>query len=184
MIGVDIIDLSCSFSQSKYSLLDYKNRILNKVEYWFCDSFIDLDIIWAIKESSYKCYFKQTNNLFFNPKRILITSLDREKNIFSVQIDDHCYRGYFEINEKFIYAISFDREDRGEGVKVFIPPSNTASISEEFEFFFKAEPKLNAVTMHSCGFPSLFHQGSQAHSYSRSHHGAYYISVLLANSYN
>jgi hypothetical protein len=185
MIGVDIIDLSQSFSRSKYSLGDYQNKILQKSELAFCQSIIDLECIWAIKESAYKCHYKNTGVSFYNPKRILITQLDLHQRRFFVQIDDLSYAGSFQIGEAYVFAICHPQInqrslDLNTEERIFMG----AESSDEFNKFFNHEADQARFLFHEDGFPQSISLGSKLFSYSRSQHGAFFISVICPVQYN
>lgn len=185
MIGVDIIDLSCSFNQSKYSLQDYMNRILNKSEYSFCGTNIDLEILWAIKESAYKCHFKQTHISFLNPKKILVTRFDKNSNLFNVQIGERFYTGNFKVTENYVYSICFDNDSSNNKTEIFID-SNGGFLksTEEFDFFFKKSEDLASFSFHPTGFPDSIRFKAHYYPYSRSQHGSWYISAIMPNRNN
>lgn len=177
MIGVDIIDHSFSFRNSKYTLEQYKNRILNKSEFLFCTNWNELDILWAIKESAYKNHFKKTGFYFINPKRIMIVSLDLVERKFTVEIDEHYYSGTFEDKPEYVYAIC-----GGAGpVKLFLHKTNgLIDVPSELPPF-----SINHhIEYHPEGFPEFIVQEGSKYAYSRSHHGNYYISAMSAFSHN
>lgn len=178
MIGIDIIDLSCSFSQSKHSLQDYMKRILNKSEYSFCNTFSDLELSWAIKESAYKCFYKKTNRSFLNPKRILITNIDWSLYLFNACIEDEVYSGRFHIEDEYIYALCFDSES-STNTKVFLDSFNKPlNFRNELDFFTEKKDVPVNFQLHDTGFPQVLVLNNHSYSYSRSHHGSFYISAI------
>jgi hypothetical protein len=173
MLGIDIIDHSFSFRSSKYSLDQYKRKILNNAELFFCETWNDLDILWAIKESAYKNHFKKTGSYFINPKRIFIVDLNFTTGKFAVEIDENYYSGTFKDNPEYVYAVCGEDEP----VQLYL--------------FSKIEtpelpPYLNnsVIEYHSEGFPQFIVQGGFKYAYSRSHHGNYYISAMSTFSDN
>jgi hypothetical protein len=181
MIGVDVIDRSCSFQlNSKHSFTDYLSRIINTSELDFCDNWQDLDLIWAIKESAYKCYFKKNKQTFLNPKRIRITSIDRNELQFRVEIDEAYFTGRFKLTGDYVYAISTDEEDFANHVELFLLDDfkNTIQIQSEFGIH-NAEYLLNPE-----GFPEAIRKSEAVFAYSRSHHGKYYFSAISLTPYN
>lgn len=180
MIGVDIIDRSCSFQLNRrHSFTDYLSRIINTSELDFCDNWQDLDMIWAIKESSYKCYFKKYAQNFLNPKRIRITQIDRIKCTFRVEIDEYYFTGCFRLTGDYVYAISSDKDDFAEHVELFFLDQFSTSVQIQPEFEKKGDFKYNRI-----GFPEAVQSSDAIYAYSRSHHGRYYFSAISLTPYN
>jgi hypothetical protein len=151
----------------------------------FCQSIIDLECIWAIKESAYKCHYKNTGVSFYNPKRILITQLDLHQRRFFVQIDDLSYAGSFQIGEAYVFAICHPQInqrslDLNTEERIFMG----AESSDEFNKFFNHEADQARFLFHEDGFPQSISLGSKLFSYSRSQHGAFFISVICPVQYN
>ena len=184
MIGIDIIDLSCSFSQTRHSLDDYKNKILCKSEFPYCNSFSNLEYLWAIKESAYKCHYKKSGKSFLNPKKILITDLDWTLCTFNVIIEDLSYLGSFHATDEYIYSICFDNTRDTKDVRVFIG-SDMSHFNKDEVDFYSQKSKINASFQHhSMGFAQGLILGNNQFAYSRSHHGSYYISAITPYSHN
>ena len=173
MLGIDIIDHSFSFRNSKYSLEQYKSKILNKTESVFCETWNDLDILWAIKESAYKNHFKKTGSYFINPKRILIVELNLITGTFGVDIDENHYSGSFKDNPEYVYAVC------GEEIPVQLYLFNKTEQPEIASYLKDA-----TIEYHPEGFPQFIVQGASKYAYSRSHHGNYYISAMSVFSHN
>ncbi len=185
MIGIDIIDLSSSFDSSKYSLQAYQGRILNTSESSFCDTFNDLDILWAIKESTYKCYFRETGNSFLSPKKILVTFMDKKNGTFYTRIGTHFYKGRFYITSEYVYAISVGIHDRIDLMRVYLRDRKEGSDTcTEFDFFFQTGAPQASFCHHRTGFPESIRLGASEYPYSRSHHGSFFISVIAPGQDN
>ncbi len=180
MIGVDIIDLSCSFSGSKYGLEDYKRKILNPSEMDLCNDLLSLECIWAMKESAYKCHSAETGDTFFNPKRIWVTQLDLNTSRFHAEIGCRSYKGSFCITPEYIYAICFNLHSEDNQGRLFIKSgSSLASDQEEWTEFFTSPDHFTKYLLHDRGFPCAIEHKGHYYAYSRSHHGAYYISAII-----
>ena len=181
MIGVDVIDRSCSFQLNRrHNFTDYLSRIINTSELDFCDNWQDLDLIWAIKESAYKCYFKKSGKAFLNPKRIRITSIDRKQFRFRVEIDETYFSGRFKLTGEYVYAISTDQDDFATNVELFF--------LDDFKNAVQIHPEFGAknaeYVLHPEGFPEAVKNVQAVYTYSRSHHGRYYFSAICLTPYN
>jgi len=181
MIGVDVIDRSCSFKgKSKHSFADYISKIVNNSELDFCDSWEDLDLIWAIKESAYKCYFKKDAQSFLNPKKIRITRIDKQDCRFQVEIDEYYFTGHFKLTKDFVYVISSDKDDFALNVELFFLDDYTDAVYIQPEF----NQQGSRYMFHPLGFPQAIQQSEAIYAYSRSHHGKYYFSAISITPYN
>ncbi len=173
MIGVDVVDHSCSFHSGKYTLEQYKNRILLEDEMKYCNHWWQLDTLWAIKESVYKCNSQLTGKTFYNPKRIRIVLLDTQSSIFKAQADDLIFSGRYICTNDYVSAIcvtndSYARETQqyllnNELLNTVVPP-----------VFETSAPSKNIIT----GFTDKVRIGGRCYPYSRSHHGRYYFSAI------
>lgn len=184
MIGIDIIDLSCSFSSQPYSLSNYKKRILQQPEHEFCHQWIDLECIWAIKESMYKCHYQITGMEFYNPKRILITHFDPTNGLFAGNIDDAYYQGQFEYSQLHVFAIASPAGSFSYSSIFITHHSIMLCEANELAYYFKEEAPQAVFQFHAKGFPHQISIRCQRFDYSRSHHGAYYISVITPTQHN
>lgn len=171
MIGIDIIDRSCSFRNSKHSLEQCKSKILNEVEYSFCSGWNELDLLWAIKESAYKNHYKKTGSYFVNPKKITVLNMDYAGCKFSVAVEDSFYSGFFVNHSEYVYAVC------GIDIptKLILHKINSKQPSP-----FKIPHYLNnsVVEYHPDGFAEFVVYKATKYAYSRSHHGNYYISAM------
>jgi hypothetical protein len=180
MLGVDVIDRSCSFQLNRrHSFTDYLSRIINTSELDFCDNWQDLDMIWAIKESAYKCHFKKYGLEFLNPKRIRITQLDRPNCTFQVEIDECYFTGRFRLTGDYVYAISSDKDDYAERVEFFFLDQYSTAVQIQPEFEKNGLFRYNGI-----GFPEAVQCSETVYAYSRSHHGRYYFSAISLTPYN
>lgn len=178
MIGVDIIDL-CYPIKPQHSLEDYKKKVLNNFEYAFCQNQLELYCIWAIKESTYKCYYKNGGASFLNPKKILLTLVNFETGKFITHVEGNTYYGKLMVEEKYVYAICSAQDADTIPKDIYIGKNHPSmNLRDEWAFFFKNAYLKARYQFHPDGFPLGIEVGHKLYTYSRSHHGDYYISVI------
>jgi len=165
-------------------LQDYEKKILNPAEYAFCGTFEHLNIIWAIKESAYKCHYKKGGAGFINPKRIMISELNFLLQTFSVIVNDQYLKGYYRVSEKFIYAVCFDEHSSSCDTQVNIHMGGSTKKSVIDRITRLPLHRDIHLINHPEGFPVGLLHGEKQYDYSRSHHGDYYISAITPCPYN
>lgn len=74
-LGNDLIDLSALNQHPRAGQDRFRRKILAEEEYGPLlsagDPATDIWILWALKESAYKCYFQRTGRRFFAPKKFI-----------------------------------------------------------------------------------------------------------------
>lgn len=179
MIGVDIIDKKKSYSSSKHSFEALSNKILSASEQLFCTTSNDLNILWAIKESAYKAWSVMHSKEFINPKRIKVISFNDVTGEASVAIEQNVFNCRVTETVEYIYAIA-TIQTLWPSIVIYIEEvSPQRPVNERTHFFGKGSMQ-SSYLLASSGFPNGLRTGNQCYHYSRSHHGRFYLSAILA----
>jgi len=171
MIGVDVIDRSCSFNTGKYSLEQYTNRILNPEEKHLCNTWDELDVIWAVKESVYKCYSKITGGEFYNPKKIFIQHIQQHQ--FMAEVSGSMFNGEFYITTEFVQAISTSININTAQIQTYFSDANNVVVDE-----FNEDEATQYKAKVQRKFKDRVVINGKTYPYSRAHHGRYYFSAI------
>lgn len=173
MIGVDIVDFSSSFRSGKYSLDQYKSKILLKDEFKYCTNWNQLDLLWAIKESAYKCHFKQTGYPFNNPKKIHIIFLDPCHLVFKAVVNEQIFTGRYTLGDDHVKAVCTSDDSFATRTCDYIYNKSSLHVQEMPVFELSAQ-QMTPVS----GFVREVSVEGKCYPYSRSHHGRYYFSAI------
>ena len=74
MIGNDIVDLNLAKTQSNWERKGFLKKQFTDEEQLSIhssrNSFLEVWLLWSMKEAAYKCYSQQYQIRFFNPKKL------------------------------------------------------------------------------------------------------------------
>lgn len=107
MIGNDIVDLNLAKTESNWKRNGFLEKIFTEKEQEFINyaksSFEMVWLLWSMKESAYKIFFKQHSLQFFAPKRF---ECDINTSRNTVKIDDMVYDTTSTISNNSIHTIA------------------------------------------------------------------------------
>ena len=182
MIGNDIVDLNLAKTQSNWERKGFLEKQFTDVEQFSIlnskDSFLQVWLLWSMKEAAYKCYSQQYQVRFFNPKKLQCEIISATKGI--VKINQETYFTTSQITQDYIYTIASNKitKFKHQNIIQFREPKNASEIlKKQLKNNFNKEVKIVKIKI---GVPELvLHNEVLPHSISLTHHGnfgAYIIS--------
>lgn len=179
MIGVDIVDHSVSFTESKHPFELLKKKILLSSEWGFAATKHDLNQVWAIKESAYKVWSQHKKDVFQNPHNIQILANNMQAGKWIVSV-----KGFQILTDLMVmdtYSVAISRPLHCLCTySYFISSMHESVATHEWNHFFGVGPNHVECEFHELGFINRIKHQNKPFHYSRSHHGRYYLSAILA----
>jgi len=182
MIGNDIVDLNLAKTQSNWERKGFLEKQFTDEEQLSIlnseNSFLQVWLLWSMKEAAYKCYSQQYQIRFFNPKKLQCEIVSSTKGI--VKINHEVYFTTSYITEDYIYTVAKNQNSKIEHQNIFEfdEPENTSQLLRKY--LQNDFNKMVKIVKNTVGIPKLvFHNEVLPHSLSLTHHGnfgAYIIS--------
>lgn len=182
MIGNDIVDLNLAKTQSNWERKGFLEKLFTDEEQLTIlnseNSFLQVWLLWSMKEAAYKCYTRQYQIRFFNPKKLQCEVISSTKGI--VKINQETYFTTSQITEDYIYTIAKKEYSKivHQHIIQFDNPKNHGNrIREHLKNNYDKKLKIVKTKV---GVPQLIlHNEVLPNSLSLTHHGnfgAYIIS--------
>ena len=159
MIGNDIISLSSLPNYDENRRHRYARKIMVESEYeaWQQSGASEIDLFkyWALKESAYKIWNRETRERVFNPKWFEVGDLGNGEEVV-VQGPEKAYSGMVKVKDDYIYALLLESNHAMESKSLIYGIGMTDPFLKEINKrqglpFIKMKNRLVPVSVSHCG---------------------------------
>jgi phosphopantetheinyl transferase (holo-ACP synthase) len=116
MIGNDVIDFNQALKESSWKRKNFLQKLFMPDEEKFILNSGNIPamvwLLWSMKESSYKIYFREKKKYSFAPLKFNCTLLSVQNNIFSGEcmVENYKFLTYSELSDELISTIAVTKE--------------------------------------------------------------------------
>lgn len=185
MIGNDVVDLQLAKQQSNWQRPGFLEKQFTKSEQTVIanseNPFLQVWLLWSMKEAAYKCYVQQVQTRFFAPLKFVCKLLKNNKGV--VFFEDKMFYVKYCLSKMWVYTIASDSKNLNLATTLFFKNKNTSctKIENQKKGTFFSNNLL--IKKNHVGIPYLYRNSKKLPiSISKTHHGNFEALVLLPDN--